>query len=84
MVWLREISFSAAKIRPGHDVAVGSRDSGMLSSQFIQEEITIKFKKGVGEFGKQTGLVQFGIKSLDDKVADFEVYQLEKGKFVKK
>ena len=75
---------SVANTRSGHDVAVGSRDSGMSSSQFIQGEITINLKEGVGEFGKQTGSVQFGINSLDNKAADFEVYQLEKGEIVKK
>ena len=44
----------------------------------MQGVITVKLKKGVGEFGKQTGTVQFGIQSLDDKVAAYQVYQLEK------
>ena len=75
---------SVTKARSGQYIASESHDSGLSSSRFSQGEITIKLKEGVGEFGTQTGSVQFGIKSLDDKVADFEVYQLEKGKFVKK
>ncbi len=45
---------------------------------YIRGVITLKLKKGIGEFGKQTGTVHFGILTLDDKVAQFEVYQLEK------
>lgn len=45
---------------------------------FIQNAITVKLKKGVGDFGKQTGTVHFNIQSLDEKAAAFEVYQLEK------
>lgn len=69
---------SVIKTRPGQYIAGESHDSGLSSSRFIQGEITIKLKKGAGEFGKQTGLVSFGINSLDKKVAEFKVYQLEK------
>ena len=43
-----------------------------------KEKLLSSSKQAVGEFGKQTGMVRFGIHSLDEKVADFEVYQLEK------
>ena len=49
-----------------------------MSSQNVPGEITIKLKQGVGDFGKQTGPVQFGIRSLDEKASKFEVNQLEK------
>jgi serine protease len=57
-----------------HDVM----GNGLNLSQYVQGIITVKLKAGVGEFGKQTGTVRFGIPSLDDKVAKYEVYQLEK------
>jgi len=44
----------------------------------IEGAITIKLKPGIGDFEKQTGTVSFGISSLDEKVAAFEVFQLEK------
>ncbi|MFH1121957.1 MAG: S8 family serine peptidase [Bacteroidota bacterium] len=46
--------------------------------RFVEGTITVKLRQGIGEFGKQTGTVHFGIKSLDDKVADFEIYELDK------
>jgi len=49
-----------------------------FSSECVPGEITVKLKKGIGEFGKQTGTVQFGVQSLDDKVSAYKVYQLEK------
>ena len=39
-------------------------------------KITIKVKEGVGPFQKQEGSVSFGINSLDQKSAEFEVYRL--------
>ncbi|MBK9356288.1 MAG: S8 family serine peptidase [Bacteroidales bacterium] len=45
---------------------------------YVEGTITVKLRQGIGEFGKQTGDVHFGIKSLDDKVADFEIYELDK------
>ena len=45
---------------------------------YIEGVITLKLKKGVGDFTKQTGTVRFGISSLDEKVAAFEVFGLEK------
>lgn len=48
------------------------------NSHWVPGVITIKLKKGVGEFGRQTGTVQFGIQSLDEKVTSYQVYQLEK------
>jgi serine protease len=53
-------------------------DLKSLTSDCVQGVITVKLKKGVGEFGKQTRMVQFGVQSLDDKVATCQVYQLEK------
>ncbi len=69
---------SIPKTRPGQYVASESADSELLSSEFVQGMITVKLKSGTGEFGKQTGTVQFGIKSLDDKVIQFGVNQLDK------
>jgi serine protease len=48
------------------------------SAEYVQGEITVKLKAGVGDFGKQTGAVQFGIQSLDEKVSKYQVNQLEK------
>ncbi len=53
-------------------------NSKFLTSECVQGVITVKLKKGVGEFGKQTGTVQFEIQSLDDKVAAYQVNKLEK------
>jgi len=47
-------------------------------SLYIEGELTVKLKPGVGEFNKQTGAVHFGIQSLDEKVAGFEVFELNK------
>ena len=69
---------NGAKTNPGQAVVPKSKDLKSPSSQFVQGVITIKLKEGVGDFAKQTGMVSFGIQSLDDKVANFEVYQLEK------
>jgi PKD repeat protein len=49
-----------------------------MASLCVQGAITIKLKEGIGDFGKQTGKVRFGIQSLDEKATQFEVYQLEK------
>ncbi|MBE0639893.1 MAG: S8 family serine peptidase, partial [Bacteroidales bacterium] len=46
--------------------------------QFFLGQISIKLKPGLGDFGKQTGIVSFGVQSLDEKIALFEVFQLEK------
>ncbi|MBP6978427.1 MAG: S8 family serine peptidase [Bacteroidales bacterium] len=40
--------------------------------------ITVKLKPGTGDFGKQNGAVHFGISTLDEKIAAFQAYQLEK------
>jgi hypothetical protein len=63
---------------PGHPLTGKPMDSLMLSSQYVQGMITLKLKKGTGDFGKQTGVVAFGIQSLDDKVAQYQVNQLDK------
>ena len=67
-----------SKINPGRMPQVKPLDSITLASQCVQGMITIKLKKGVGDFGKQTGQVIFGIQSLDDKVAQYQVNRLEK------
>ena len=67
-----------SKTKPGQANAGEPVNSEPLSSECVQGEITVKLKKGVGDFGKQTGMVSFGIQSLDEKVANFGVYQLEK------
>ena len=46
--------------------------------RFVEGQITVKLKPGTGEFQRQTGDVHFGIRSLDEKVADFEVFELDK------
>jgi serine protease len=66
------------KTQSGRAIVHESLNSETLSPEYVQGEITVKLKNGVGDFGKQTGTVSFGIQSLDEKVADFEVYQLEK------
>jgi PKD repeat protein len=48
------------------------------SIEYVKGEITVKLKAGVGDFGKQTGMVQFGIQSLDEKASKYQVNQLEK------
>ncbi len=53
-------------------------DSLALASQYVQGMITLKLKKGTGDFGKQTGSVSFGIQSLDNKVAQYQINRLEK------
>lgn len=45
---------------------------------YLSGAITVKLKPGTGDFTKQTGNVSFGISTLDEKVAVFRVYQLEK------
>jgi serine protease len=69
---------TTSRIKPGQAVAQQPVDSQISSSQYVKGEITIKLREGVGEFGKQSGMVRFGIQSLDEKASDFEVYQLEK------
>ncbi len=46
--------------------------------QFQKGMITIKVKKGVGEFDMQRGKVSFNISSLDEKAAKYKVDLLEK------
>ncbi|MHC1777724.1 MAG: S8 family serine peptidase [Lentimicrobium sp.] len=46
--------------------------------RYVEGQITVKLKPGTGEFERQTGEVHFGIKSLDDKVANFEIFELNK------
>jgi serine protease len=65
------------KTKPGQTVINEPMDPEM-ASQYVQGEITVKLKAGVGEFGKQNGMVRFGIQTLDEKAAQFEVYQLDK------
>jgi subtilisin family serine protease len=52
--------------------------SELINAQYMQGQITIKLKEGVGEFEKQEGMVYLGIPSLDEKIERFNVYQLEK------
>jgi serine protease len=67
-----------SKIRPGQAQAREPMDSVMLSAQCVHGMITVKLKKSVGEFRNQTGTVRFGIPSLDAKVANYQVNQLDK------
>ena len=46
--------------------------------QYLNNAITVKLKEGTGDFGKQTGTVALGIPSLDEKISQFGIYQLEK------
>jgi serine protease len=55
-----------------------NQNADNIIPSFLENAITIKLKEGVGDFEKQTGLVNFGIQSLDEKVSMFEVHQLEK------
>jgi hypothetical protein len=66
------------KTNSGQAIVRESLNSEALSSECVKGQITVKLKKGIGDFGKQTGVVSFGINSLDEKVSNFEVYQLEK------
>src|SRR5210317_37445 len=45
---------------------------------YLDNVITIKLIEGVGDFNKQSGTVSFGIKSLDEKINQFEVSSLDK------
>jgi serine protease len=82
-----------AMVTIGHEKQIQDASSGKkkvtLSGQqnqnpdniipsFLENAITIKLKEGVGDFEKQTDVVNFGIQSLDEKVSMFEVHQLEK------
>jgi hypothetical protein len=82
-----------AMVTIGHEKQIKDVNSGMKKVNYsgflnqshndvipslLENAITIKLKEGVGEFEKQTGVVNFGIQSLDEKVSQFEVYQLEK------
>jgi hypothetical protein len=49
----------------------------LINAHYIQGQITIKLKEGVGEFEKQEGMVYLGIPSLDEKINAFNVYKLE-------
>ncbi len=64
--------------KPGPEAVRSSMAPSLLPSQCVQGMITIKLKQGAGEFGKQSGSVNFGIKSLDEKVAYYQVNQLGK------
>ncbi|RLD25598.1 MAG: hypothetical protein DRI54_04560, partial [Bacteroidetes bacterium] len=57
---------------------IKSKERIKQSSLFVEGQMTIKLKAGVGDYKKQTGLIYFGIPSLDEKVQEFGVYQLEK------
>lgn len=48
------------------------------SISYLENQICIKLKKGVGEFEDQKGMVYFSIASLDEKVQLYEVYHLER------
>ncbi len=69
---------TTAKTNSGQTALRESDDTKSLTSECVPGVITIKLNKGVGEYGKQTGTVQFGVQSLDEKVAAYQVYQLEK------
>jgi serine protease len=69
--------YKSFNTKPGQAVVTEPIDPEM-ASQCVPGEITVKLKTGVGDFGKQTGAVKFGIQSLDEKAAGFEVSQLEK------
>jgi PKD repeat protein len=45
---------------------------------YQQGVITVKVKKGVGPFASQQGAVTFGLESLDEKAARFQVHGLQK------
>jgi PKD repeat protein len=66
------------KNKPGQSFVREPVNSEVVSKEWVQGVITVKLKKGIGDFEKQTGSVSFGIQSLDEKVANFGVYQLEK------
>ncbi len=68
---------SSSFIKSRQTQVTGQMSPGQ-SAEYIQGEITVKLKAGVGEFGKQTGAVQFGIQSLDEKAGKYEVNHLEK------
>lgn len=78
MGWTFRSQDSFRNINPANQAAAHSTVADDVVWQFVPGVITIKLKPGVGDFGKQTGIVSFGIRSLDEKVAGFEVFQLEK------
>jgi len=45
---------------------------------YLDNAITIKLIEGVGDFNKQSGTVSFGVRSLDEKISQFEVSSLDK------
>ena len=69
---------SSSKVKPGQIDNNGSLDQRIPYSQFVQGTITIKLKEGVGDFENQSGMVRFGIQSLDEKAIKYEVIQLGK------
>ncbi|MFZ4704868.1 MAG: S8 family serine peptidase [Bacteroidales bacterium] len=68
----------SSNAKSGQTIVREQVDTESLKARYAQGGITLKLKKGVGDYGKQTGTVRFGIQSLDDKTALFEVYQLDK------
>jgi serine protease len=55
-----------------------SSADGQPREIYYKGVITIKLKPGADDFSLQTGAVHFGIQSLDDKIATYRVYLLEK------
>ena len=78
MGWTFQKYETLRNINPGNQPAGQSFTADNFDPQFVTGAITVKLKNGVGDFGKQTGTVNFGIQSLDEKIAAFEVFQLEK------
>jgi serine protease len=63
-------------------ISTGNEIAGIQQNdrepRFVQGAITIKLKPGRQNYERQTGTVYFGVKSLDDKVAQFRIDNLEK------
>lgn len=76
--WTFQGQFASNGTNPGNQPAGQSFVAEHSDAQFFKGVITLKLKKGAGDFGKQTGTVSFGVHSLDEKIVLFEVYQLEK------
>lgn len=76
--WTFQGQFAPKSTNPGNQPAGQSILAEGSDSQFLTGVIALKLKMGVGDFGKQTGMVSFGVPSLDEKVALFEVSQLDK------
>ncbi len=66
------------KVNQSKTDQINLNSQGTEMPLYLDNAITIKLKEGVGDFSKQNGIVRFGIKSLDEKISQFDIYSLEK------